>query len=141
MALFYWQDSHVSRFCDTSKLQITFTVTWIKCLNHWHWKKMRTLIKLFRWIISWTHWETDILSYKPIFKHFYKLVYKLVFYKLVYTYFYCWYLCETTAAAQKNWAVFYICLISFGVTVLKVLYFWCSLCRVIGNVRIFNCSR
>ena len=34
LASFYGEDSHVSRFFATTVLQITFTVTRTKCLNH-----------------------------------------------------------------------------------------------------------
>ena len=73
--------------------------------------------------------KSDTLSYKPFFQHF--------FYKLFYTYFYCLCLCEVKASVQKNSAVFYICLIwfgvAFGVTVLKILCFWCSNLGAYGN--------
>ena len=67
------------------------------------------------------------------------------FYKLVYTYFYCLCLCETKVAVQINRAVFYISLIwfwgAFGITVLKVSCFWCSLCKVIENEGLISYSR
>ena len=75
------------------------------------------------------------LSYKPFCKHC----------KLVYMYFYCLCLCEAKTAVQKYWVVFYICFswfwVAFGVPVLKVMCFWCSFCKVIGNQGFFSYNR
>ena len=61
-------------------------------------------------------------------------------YKLVFLYFYSLSLCKV-----KNGAIFYVCLIWFGVafgdTVLKVLWFWCSLRKIIGNQGLFGYNR
>ena len=77
----------------------------------------------------------DTLSYTPSLL-FIKYL-NTAFYKVFYMFFYRLRLCEGKAVAQKNWAVFYICLIwlgvAFGVTVLKVLSNLHSLCKLIGN--------
>ena len=60
--------------------------------------------------------------------------------------FYCLCLREAKGVIQKKkWTIFYICLIWFGVafrvTVLKVLYFWRTLCKVVGNQGFFSYCR
>ena len=63
------------------------------------------------------------------------------FFKLVYMYFYYSYWFKAEVAVQRNWAVFYICLIWFGVAcgfrVLMVWCFWCTFCKLIGNQGFF----
>ena len=81
--------------------------------------------------------KSDTLSYKPFLNN--------GFYKLVYKHFYC--LCLREAKTVSH--ILHIlhlpyCLIwfgvTFGVTVFKVLCFWCSLFEVIENQRFFsNC--
>ena len=74
---------------------------------------------------------SDILNYKPFFKHciLQTVLHLLVWNKIFYS---------------KTWAVFYIFFIWFGVafsvTIFKVLCFWCSLYKIIGNQIFFSYS-
>ena len=81
--------------------------------------------------------KSDTLSYKPFLKHYFLETSLHVFLLQC--------LCKAKSALQNNRAVFYICLIwfemPFGVTVLKMLRFWCSFCKVIRNQEFFSYSR
>ena len=123
-----------------------FTVTWIKCLNHYvlapMFKELKKTGNIDRIILmtyslnslrNLTHWVKSHLL-------------NTGFYKLFYIYLYCLCLSETKAALQKkHWALIYIFLIwfgvPFGVTLLKVLCFWCFLCKVVGSQGLLSYSR
>ena len=74
--------------------------------------------------------ETSVtLSYKSFLKHciLKTILHRFSLFTFVWKKIFC----------PKNWAVFYIFWIwfgpAFGVTVLKVLCFWCTLYKIIGN--------
>ena len=79
---------------------------------------------------------SDKFNYKPFFTHCIFQTVLDVFLLFIFVY--------KKIFSLKNWAVFCICLICFsvtlGVTVLKFLCFWCSLCKVIGNLGFFTYS-
>ena len=79
----------------------------------------------------------DTLGYKPFFKHYIlqTILHAFLLFAFVWN----------RTFPSKNWAVFYIFLFRFGVVlcvaVLKVLCFWCSAYKVIGNMGFFSYSR
>ena len=66
-------------------------------------------------------------------------------YNIFYTYFYCLYLCGTKSFVLKPEPYFTLFFdwfeMAFSITVSKVMCFWCSLYKVIGNKGLFSYSR
>ena len=84
------------------------------------------------WLIEVTE-PSDTLNFNPFFKHCILHVFSLFIF--VWSKIFC----------SKDWAVFYIFLIwfgvEFGVTVLKALFFWCTFYKAIGNYGFISYSR
>ena len=80
---------------------------------------------------------SNTLNYKPFFKH---CTLQTILQELL-LFIFRW----NKIFYSKNWSAFYFCLIWFrvalSVTVLKVLYSWYSLCKVIENQEFFSYSR
>ena len=79
---------------------------------------------------------SDTLNHRPFFKHY---ILQTVLHVL-----FCFYLCETKPFVLKTELYLYFLIwfeLTFSVTVLNVLCFWCSFCNVIGNQVLISYSR